>query len=183
MLTITVLGEEQFDEENDSFLYPNRFTLELEHSLVSLSKWEQKWKIPFLSDLPKHEKTTEMVIDYVRCMLLTPDPPADWSDQLSQQNVDDIQAYLGETPTAAWFNESQPESKSGEIITNELIYYWLTTAGIPWDPAQDWNLNRLFTLIKTFGVKNSKPKPMGRQEAAARRRALNRQRLKEMEGG
>lgn len=182
MLTITVLGEEQYDNENNTFLYPNSFTLELEHSLVSLSKWEQKWKIPFLSELPKHQKTTEQVLDYIRCMLLTPDPPPGWAEMLSQQNVDDIQEYLGETPTAAWFNE-QPEAKSGETITNELIYYWLTTAGIPWIPAQDWNLNRLFTLIKTFGVKNSKPKPMGRQEAAARRRALNRQRLKEMEGG
>lgn len=183
MLTITVLGQEQYDEATETFLYPDSFVLELEHSLVSLSKWEQKWKIPFLSDLEQHKKTTEQVLDYIDCMLLTPDPPPDWISKLSQENVDAIQTYLGETPTATWFNENYPEAKSGETITNELVYYWLTTAGIPWHPAEDWNLNRLFTLIKTFGVKNSKPKPMGRQEAAARRRALNRQRLKEMEGG
>lgn len=182
MLTITVLGAEQYDEANEKFVYPDRFNLELEHSLVSLSKWERKWRVPFLSELEKHAKTNEMVIDYVKCMLLTPDPPPDWISKLSQENVDEIQAYMSDTPTAAWFNDP-PEAKSGEIITKELIYYWLTSAGIPWQPAETWNLNELFTLIKTFGVKNSKPKPMGREEARRRQRALNRQRLKDMEGG
>lgn len=178
MLRITVLGAEQYDEETETFLYPDSFVLELEHSLFSLSKWEQKWKIPFLSELDKHNKTTEMVLDYVRCMLLTTDMPPDWISRLSQENVDEIEAYLGDTPTATWFNENAPEPRSGETITNELIYSWLSGAGIPWE-AQHWNLNRLFTLIKIISIKNSKPKPMGRSEAAARRRELNRKRLAE----
>src|ERR1044072_5949764 len=98
MLKINVLGPEQYDEESETFLYPDSFVLDFEHSLVSLSKWEQKWRVPFLSDQEKHKKTSEMVLDYVRCMLLTPDPPPDWISKLSQENVDDIQEYIGDTP-------------------------------------------------------------------------------------
>lgn len=182
MLTLTVLGEQHYDEKDNRFFHPDSFTVELEHSLVSLSKWEQKWRVPFLSSLKQHEKTTEMVMDYILCMTLTPDLPPDWISKLSQENVDEIQAYLEDTPTASWFSENTPEAQNSEIITNELIYTWMVQAGIDWQ-VQTWNLNRLFTLIKSISVKNSKPKPMGRAEAAARRRRLNEQRLKEMEEG
>lgn len=178
MLTITVLGEELFDPETNKFSYPDSFTLELEHSLSSLSKWESKYEIPFLSDREEHHKSTEMVLDYVRCMLLTLDPPSDWISKLSQENLDEITNYFDAKMTATWFNENRPEAKSGETITAELVYYWMTTAMIPWE-AQYWHINKLFTLIKIFGAKNSKPKPMGRNEAAARRRALNKKRLAE----
>jgi len=178
MLEITVLGEELFDAETNKFSYPDSFTLELEHSLASLSKWESKWEIPFLSDQEEHYKTTEMVLDYVRCMLLTSDPPPDWISKLSQENLDEVTTYFDAKMTATWFNEDRPEAKSGETITAELVYYWMFSAGIDKE-CENWHINRLFTLIKIYGAKNSKPKPMGRQEAAARRRALNRKRLAE----
>lgn len=178
MLTLKVLGPEKYDEETETFLYPHSFTLELEHSLFSLSKWEQKWQVPFLGTKEEHKKTTEMTLDYVRCMLLTPDPPPDWISQLSQENLDEIIAYFDNKMTATWFNEHRPEPKSGETITNELVYSWMFSAGINME-CQYWHLNRLFALIRVISLKNSKPKPLGRSEAAAMRRAENRRRLKE----
>ena len=175
MLIITVLGEEHWDAENQKFLYPDKFQLELEHSLVSLSKWESKWKIPFLGE---KEKTTEMVLDYVQCMLLTKNPPEDWLRKLSQDNLDEITAYFEDTQTATWFNEHYPEPKSGEQITSDLVYYWMSITQTDWE-AQHWPINRLLTLIKIHTVKNAKPKPMSRSDMARQRRELNRKRLAE----
>jgi hypothetical protein len=179
MLTITVLGEEHWDQENEKFVYPDSFKLELEHSLVSLSKWESKWEVPFLGEKPK---TTEMVLDYIECMILTPDPPADWISKLSKENIEEITAYFDSKQSATWFNDHHPEPKTGETITSELVYYWLDICDIDWQ-AQYWHLNRLLTLVKIHTVKQAKPKPMSRSEMLRRRRALNKQRLKEMEEG
>lgn len=179
MLTITVLGKEHWDEENEKFIYPDKFQVELEHSLVSLSKWESKWKFPFLGE---KEKTTEHVLDYVRCMLLSDNPPPDWISQLSQENLDEITAYFEDTQTATWFSETAPEARSGETITSELVYYWMDILQIDWQ-AQHWPINRLLTLVKIHTVKNAKPKPMSKSEMARRRRELNKKRLAEMEEG
>lgn len=173
MLIITVLGEEHWDNETKKFSYPNKFQLELEHSLSSLSKWESKWEIPFLGKSPK---TREHVLDYVNFMNLTPNPPADWLEQLSNENLADITTYFDSKQSAAWFSEANPEPASGETITADLVYYWMSITGTDWE-AQYWHLNRLLTLIKIHTVKNSKPKPMGRSEMLARRRALNKKRL------
>lgn len=175
MLRITVLGPEHFDNEKQEFVFPEAYILELEHSLVSLSKWEEKWEVPFLG---ADEKTQEMIFDYVECMLLTPNPPPDWVKELSSDNIKEIEGYFDRKMTATWFNEYKPEAQSGEVITSELVYYWMSAAQIDWQ-AQYWHINKLLTLIKVHTVKNSKPKPMGRREAAARRKALNEKRLQE----
>lgn len=172
MLVVTVLGEENFDQETQEFTYPYSFELEFEHSLVSLSKWESKYEKPFLD---KTEKTSEEVLVYIDAMLLTENPPEDWLNKLDAKNVEDISKYIDRKMTATWFNEYKPEARSSEQLTSELIYYWMTAANIDWE-AQYWHLNRLFTLIKIAGLKNAGPKKMGKNEAALRQRELNAQR-------
>jgi hypothetical protein len=169
------MSEDKYNEEDQTFIV-DVFPLELEHSLSSLSKWEQEFAKPFLS---KEEKSTEETLAYVRYMILTPEVPSDITEKLTQKNVNDIMAYIDSKQTATWFNESRPEAKSGETITSELVYYWMTSFQIPWE-AQYWHLNRLFTLIKVFDLKQAKPKPMSKAETIARNKELNARRRAEM---
>lgn len=177
MLTITVSGEEFWDEESESFVTPNSFELQLEHSLVSLSKWESEFKKPFLGP---GEKTSEEALAYIHHMVVGTYIPREALAWLSQENADAIQEYIASEPTATWFHEVQPEAKSGETITSELIYYWMSAFQIPFQPAETWHLSRLFTLIRIANVKNSKPKPMSKSEIYARNKRLNAERRKQM---
>lgn len=172
MLKITVLGEEHWDEDNDEFVYPESFELELEHSLVALSKWESKFEKPFLDDT---EKSSDEALYYVYCMILTPDVSEDVLQSLSNENLIEVNDYIQAKMTATWFKQARLESKSSEVITAELIYYWMNMFQIPM-ACENWHLNRLFTLIKIHNHKASPPKKMSRQELAAQRRDLNAQR-------
>jgi hypothetical protein len=176
MLTIVVLGVEMFDEESQEFVTKDDVTLELEHSLVSLSKWESKHEKPFLG---KEEKTTEEIIDYIKCMMLTPDVPDQVVSKFSEKNFVEIQEYIEAKMTATWFNDIPGAPKSRDVITAELIYYWMVTFQIPFE-CEHWHLNRLFTLIRICNVKQSKPEKMSRAEIAARNRELNAQRRKQL---
>ena len=171
MLTITVPELEMYDESLEEFISEPAVQLELEHSLVSLSKWESKHEKPFLAGV---EKTTEEAIDYIRLMTLTPDVAPEVFSRLSQENLNDIDAYINQRMTATWFSETK-EPPSREIITAELIYSWMITFQIPFE-CDTWHLNRLFTLIKICNIKSGKPKKMSRGEVAARNRELNAQR-------
>lgn len=178
MLTVRIPKVEYFDEAKQEFLYTEAVTLELEHSLVSLSKWESKWEKPFLDS---QEKTTEQTIDYVRCMNLTPDVPDDVFENLSSKSIDRINGYIHAAMTATWFNEPKKGPASREIITSEVIYYWMVALTIPFE-CQHWHLNRLLTLIKVCNHKNQpeKSKKMSKSELAARNRELNAQRRAQM---
>jgi len=172
MLTIRVSGVESFDEISQEFTTQGGTILELEHSLVSLSKWESKYEKPFLG----HEsKTPEEIIYYVRCMIVTPNFPEELFSQLSEANFTEITDYIDSKTSATWFSEQPGAPKSREVITSELIYYWMTVFNIPFE-CEHWHLNRLFTLIRICNIKQSKPEKMSRSEAAARQRALNAQR-------
>lgn len=175
MLTIVVPLQEGIDEDNN-FVLIDSFKLELEHSLASLSKWESKFEKPFLSEKPK---TDEEVMAYVECMILTPDVPPEVLNKLSEENYKDINNYIDAKQTATWFSDNGPKTQSGEIITAEIVYYWMTSMRIPWE-AQHWHLNRLFTLVRVFDLKQAKPKPMGRAEQLQRQRELNQKRRAEM---
>lgn len=175
MLTITVLGKEYWDEQAQEFFTRDDVVLELEHSLVSLSKWESKWEIPFLG--PK-DKTTEQVLSYIEMMTLTPISSGEVFHRLSQDNVSEINTYLDAKMTATWFADTPNAPRTGEVITAELIYYWMTAFQIPFE-CQYWHLNKLFTLIKIANLKNAKPKKMSRADVAQRNRELNEQRKAE----
>lgn len=177
MLTLVVGGTEHFDEETQTFKVVNGVELQLEHSLVSLSKWESEFKKPFLG---KADKTSEEALGYIRHMILTPNPPGDILLRLSKENVEEINAYVNDTMTATQIFDATPQTKKrSETVTAELIYYWMTVFSIDWE-AQHWHLNRLFTLIRICNVKQDKPKKMSRAEVAAHQRDLNARRKAEM---
>ena len=176
MLTITVGTTDIYDESADKFSTQGGVELQLEHSLVSLSKWESIHEKPFLG---KDSKTGEEILSYIKCMTLTPKVPEEVYLQLSQADFEEIHAYIDAKMTATWFNEQPGAPKSSEVITSELVYYWLTVFTIPFE-CEHWHLNRLFTLIRICNIKQSKPKKMSRSEIAARNRELNAQRRKQL---
>jgi hypothetical protein len=173
MLQITIPETELFDEARQEFIYVNKpVTLTLEHSLVSISKWESKWKKPYISD---EEKTAEETIDYVRCMTITQNVDPTVYYALTAENLRDIKEYIEDPHTATTINDRSRVNKSGEGITSELVYYWMCAYQIPFE-AQKWHFNRLMTLIRIAGIKNNPEKKMSRKDAFAQQRALNAQR-------
>lgn len=168
MLRITIPETEFYDETKEEFITYKAQVLQLEHSLVSISKWESHWNKPFLSG---KDKTFEELLDYVKCMTITQNVSDDVYRRLTRQNVDEINTYIESPMTATTFSDRK-ESPNREIITSEIIYYWMVTFNIPFE-CQKWHLNRLLTLIKVCNIKTNPPKKMGRQELAQRNRELN----------
>lgn len=176
MLQVVVPEREFFDEANQIFLNTKRETFHIEHSLVSLSKWESKWNVPFLD---KTQKTTEQAIDYVRCMTITQNVNPEVYKCLTRQNLDEISNYIEAPMTATWFNDKSERQSNKEIITAEIIYYWMIAHNIPME-CQKWHLNRLLTLIRVCSAKNAPAKKMNRREMLDQRRALNESRRKQI---
>ena len=165
------LGSESYDERTSTFVPGNEFVLELEHSLVSLSKWESEWEIPFLSD---KEKSPEQTLDYIRKMVIGTFPPEEIFQKLSEDNIVAVNTYINAKMTATRVPD-RGGKRGAETITAELIYYWMIALGIPFE-CEEWHLNRLLTLIKVCNIKNAPPKKRSRAEIAQDRRSLNAQR-------
>ena len=177
MLQITVPGVELWDEGAQEFIYSKEQTLQLEHSLISLSKWESKWCKAFLSN--QSYKTVEETIDYIRCMTITQNVDPNIYNNLSKENIKAVNDYIAAPMTATTFYNDPQKGHSREIITSELIYYWMIALNIPME-CQKWHLNRLLTLIRVCNIKNTPPKKMSRREIMNRNAALNAARRKQL---
>ena len=168
MLQITIPASEQFNEETNEFITTKEQTLQLEHSLISLSKWESKWCKPFLSNT---DKTDEETIDYIRCMSLTQNVKPELYYNLTNENLTQVTDYINAPMTATTFSNNN-KSPNREVITAELIYYWMILHDIPFE-CQKWHLNRLLTLIRVCSIKNAPIKKMSKSELMTRNASLN----------
>lgn len=174
MLQVTIPAiAELYDEESQEFKSSKEYTLQLEHSLVSISKWESKWNKSFLKT---KQKTNNESLDYIRCMTITKNVPDDAYNYLTNENIKEIIEYIEEPMTATVLPEIGG-STNREVITSELIYYWMIAFNIPVE-FQKWHLNRLLTLINVCNLKNAPPKRMGKRELIERNRAINEARKK-----
>jgi phosphoribosyl-ATP pyrophosphohydrolase len=149
--------------------------IELEHSLVSLSKWESEWQIPFLAT---EQKTREQTVSYIRFMFLGDEDPEVIIPKFSEENYEAIDAYINKTMTATTFPNTKLDP-ARETVTAELIYYWMIALGIPFS-CENWHLSRLLTLVRVCNVKNSKSEKVDRRQSAADRRALNEERRRQL---
>ena len=176
MLQITIPAVELWDERKQEFVITKEQTLQLEHSLVSISKWESKWCKPFLT---KQEKTFEETLDYIKCMTITQNVDPEVYNYLTNENIKEINEYIEAPMTATYFSDEKTNKTSREQVTAELIYYWMIALNIPFE-CQNWHLNRLLTLIKVCSIKNQPPKKISRKEIMSRNAALNAARRKQL---
>ena len=168
MLKVTIPSIELYDERINEFFTTKEQTIQIEHSLVSLSKWESKWGKPFLT---KEEKTHEESIDYIRCMTITQNVDDNVYKLIGQGIIEEVSRYIEAPMTATVFN-TENKNGSREIITAEIIYYWMIALNIPFE-CQKWHLNRLLALIKVCDIKNTPSKKMSKREIMERNRSLN----------
>lgn len=182
MLRITIPGspeKEYWDERSESFVSipaVKEQTLQLEHSLVSLSKWESKWCKPFLST---KQMTEEESIDYIRCMTVTQNVPPEVYGNITQEIMKQITDYIAAPMTATTFSKDEKARGGREIITSELVYYWMFELKIPME-CQKWHLNKLLTQIRVCNIKNTPPKKMGKGALMRRNNALNAARRQQL---
>ena len=177
MLQITIPSRELWDESTNEFVITKEQILQLEHSLISISKWESKWQKAILT---KQEKTHEETIDYIKCMTLNQNVDPNVYNYLTNDNIRQINAYIDSPMTATYFSEEKGgRGGRGEQITSELIYYWMIALQIPFE-CQKWHLNRLLTLVRVCNIKNQPPKKRSRREIMSRNAALNAARRKQL---
>ena len=173
MLYIEVSSVESFDEATQQFVNFPAETLMLEHSLVSLSKWEEITEKAFLGP---DEKTDQDIIHYIECMTISPVNDPNVFSRLSPENFEAINRYIDRKMTATWFNENPTARPSGEVVTAEIVYYWMIALQVPME-MQYWHFNKLLTQIKVINLKNAPKSNVPAREAASDRSRLNAQRL------
>lgn len=182
MLTIYVPGGEDFDEKTQEFITAKPTKLVLEHSLISISKWEAKWHKPFLSN---KNNTYEELLDYIKCMTITQNVDPNVYSHLSDENITQINDYIEDPMTATTFGgdnirKQENRGRRGRIVTSELIYYWMISLQIPIE-FEKWHINRLMTLIRVCNEENKAQDPnnkMSKAQLMARNRSLNAARRK-----
>lgn len=177
MLPLVIpISPEGWDEQKQQFVEPKTVTLQLEHSLVSISKWESKWHKSFVST---KDKTEEEILDYIRCMTITQNVNPEVYNYLTEENVDQIKNYIDNPMTATTFPDDKSAKSNREVITSEVIYWWMISLNIPMK-CEKWHLNRLLTLIRVCNVKNAPPKKTSKRDIMNRNMALNMARRKQL---
>ena len=177
MLQITIPARELWDEKRQEFVYTEEYTLDLEHSLVSLQKWESKWGQPFLSKKGLNEEET---LDYIKCMTLNEGVPDNIYANITSDLIEKISDYIEAPMTATWFSKENGGKKSnGETITAEIIYYWMIALNIPFE-CKGWHLNSLLTLVRVCNIKNQPPKKRSKRDILTQNAALNEARRKQL---
>lgn len=174
MLTITIPSYELFNDVTQEFISENERVIQLEHSLLSISEWESRWNKPFLSNM---EKTSNEIIDYVRCMTLTEGVPETAYLYIDNEQYKLINDYIAAPMTATTISEP-PGKVSREIMTSELLYYYMIAANIPFE-CERWHLNRLLTLIRICSIKSQPEKKRPMNEVMKSNAALNAARKKQ----
>lgn len=172
MLNITIPSRELWDERKSEFVYTRSYSLQLEHSLVALKKWESKWRKPFLTRVDN--KTDEEMLDYVRCMTITQNVPPDAYLYLTNDNIEEIKEYIQAPMTATFFSEDDSSKANRKIVTAEVIYYWMIALGIPHE-YQKWHINSLLTLIRVCNAENAPKKKRNSNDWAAINAARRKQ--------
>ena len=176
MLRLTIAEEEFYNESKDEFFTLPELQLDLEHSLLSVSKWESEFEKPFLSTA---DRSSEEVLRYAYYMITTPEISPEVISRLTNQDLKKINDYIEKKNTATTFSDTKKHGGRTETITAELVYYWMVAFQIPIE-CEAWNLNRLFALIRICNMKNQPQKKMSRHEIAQRNRELNAQRRAEL---
>lgn len=169
MLKIIIPARELYDEKNNTFIPVKEASIQLEHSLVSISKWEAKWHKAFLT---KKQKTDEELRDYIRCMTITQNVSDYVYYGITPNIINQITTYINESMSATCLPKNNNASTNRDTITSELIYYWMVALNIPFS-CEKWHLNRLLTLISICNLKNNPGKKMGNSELYNRNRSLN----------
>ena len=169
MLQISIPAFEIYDENTGKIMSIKGRDLQLEHSLVSISKWESKWKKPFLGS---QSKTRAETIDYIRCMTLTQNVDPKVYQGITYDNISKVNAYIGDSMTATTFKQPRSGKSSSSIVTSEIIYYWMISLEIPME-CQRWHLNRLLTLIRVCDEKSQPGKKMSRHDVMSQYKSLN----------
>lgn len=172
--------EDRWDPVKKEFVNVKGTTLILEHSLVSVQKWESKWHVPYMST---ENKTNEMILDYIKCMVMFPHEfNEDLINYIPRGELEKVIKYINDPMTATTFSDTSKTSGNSskkEKVTAEIVYYWMIALNIPME-YRKWHLNQLLTLIHVCEIKNAPQKKMGKNEVMARNRALNAQRRARM---
>lgn len=174
MLEITIPGGERWSDRENRFYYPKETTIRLEHSLVSLSKWEAKWEIPFIGN---RNLTYEQNCDYVQCMNMTQNVSSEVFEFIPPETLAEIRQYVDKKMTATTISNTTGR-KSRETVTSEVIYCWMTELGIPFE-CQKWHLNRLITFIQVCQIRKAPQKKYRGSDLLRRNYELNELRKKQ----
>lgn len=169
MLRLEIPQREYFNDKTSEFITLPKQTLILEHSLISLSKWESKWNKPFLDNT---NKTMEETIDYIKCMTVNTNVDPMVYTTLPRETITQINEYITSPQTATWFSEDPSSPPNREITTSEILYYQMIELGIPFE-CEKWHINRLTTLIRVCSIKRSDSKKMSCREILSRNKELN----------
>ena len=172
MLEVNI-PDREYVTDDCKFHTQKGMTIKLEHSLISVSKWEEIWEVPFLVDesIEKYKKTEEMIRSYIKCMTITPNVPDYIYENVTRASIEKITNYINSKHTATWFSENNPNDHRNpgggkEIITAELIYSWMISLNIPVE-FEKWHINKLLTLIRVCSIQREKENGGGKKPNAS----------------